>query len=83
MPHRTSDAASGTTPANGRVYSQADRSVGLEDAPDLAGIRVLIVEDDDDARALVAKVPLGRSAQVEVVASVREALDVLASERVD
>jgi CheY-like chemotaxis protein/anti-sigma regulatory factor (Ser/Thr protein kinase) len=70
-------------PANGRVYSQADRSVGLEDAPDLAGIRVLIVEDDDDARALVAKVLEGRGALVEAASSAREALDVLAKERID
>ena len=70
-------------PANGRVYSQANRSVGLDDAPDLTGIRVPIVEDDDDARALVAKVLQDQGAQVDVVASAREALDVLASERVD
>jgi CheY-like chemotaxis protein len=37
---------------------------------------VLIVEDDDDARALVAKVLQGQGAQVNVVASAREALDV-------
>jgi CheY-like chemotaxis protein len=46
---------------------QADRSVGLEDAPDLTGIRVMIVEDDDDARALVAKVLEGQGARVEAV----------------
>ncbi len=69
--------------ADGRVYSQADRSVGLEDAPDLTGIRVLIVEDDDDARALVAKVLEGQGALVEAVSSAREALDVLAKERID
>jgi CheY-like chemotaxis protein len=44
---------------------------------------VLIVEDDDDGRALVAKVLQGQGAQVNVVASAREALDVPASERVD
>jgi hypothetical protein len=65
------------------VYSQADRSVGLEEAPDLTGIRVLIVEDDDDARALVAKVLEGRGALVEAASSAREALDVLAKERID
>jgi hypothetical protein len=70
-------------PVNGRVYSQADRSVGLEEAPDLTGIRVLIVEDDDDARALVAKVLEGQGAVVEAVSSAREALDVLAKERID
>ena len=44
---------------------------------------MLLVEDDDDARALVAKVLQGEGAQVDVVASAREALDVLARERVD
>jgi signal transduction histidine kinase/ActR/RegA family two-component response regulator len=71
------------TPANGRIYSHADRSVGLEEAPDLTGIRVLIVEDDDDARALVAKVLEGQGASVEAVSSAREALDVLEKERID
>jgi signal transduction histidine kinase/CheY-like chemotaxis protein len=71
------------TPSNGRVYSQADRSVGLEDAPDVTGIRVLVVEDDDDARALLAKVLEGRGAFVRVVSSAREALDVLEKERID
>jgi CheY-like chemotaxis protein len=69
--------------ANGRIYSQADRAVGVEEAPDLTGIRVLIVEDDDDARALLAKVLEGQSASVTAVASAREALDVLGKERVD
>jgi signal transduction histidine kinase/CheY-like chemotaxis protein len=71
------------TPANGRVYSQADRSVGLEDVPDLTGIRVLVVEDDEDARALLAKVLEGQGASVTPVSSAREALDVLAKERID
>jgi signal transduction histidine kinase/CheY-like chemotaxis protein len=71
------------TPANGRVYSQADRSVGLEDAPDLTGIRVLVVEDDDDARALLAKVLEGQGAFVKAVSSAREALGILEKERVD
>jgi hypothetical protein len=55
----------------------------MEEAPDLAGIQVLIVEDDDDARALVAKVLEGRGALVEAASSAREALDVLAKERID
>jgi signal transduction histidine kinase/ActR/RegA family two-component response regulator len=71
------------TPANGRVYSRADRSVGLEDAPDLTGTRVLLVEDDDDARALLAKVLEGRGAFVMAVSSAREALAVLEKDRVD
>jgi CheY-like chemotaxis protein len=71
------------TPANGRIYSQADRSVGMEEALDLTGIRVLIVEDDDDARALVAKVLVGQGAFVKAASSAREALGVLEKERID
>ena len=44
---------------------------------------MLIVEDDDDARALVAKVLEGRGASVEAVSSAREALAALEKERVD
>ena len=69
--------------ANGRIYSQADRGVGLEDAPDLTGIRVLIVEDDDDARALVERVLKGQGALVRAVSSASEALAVLEKERID
>jgi hypothetical protein len=44
---------------------------------------VLIVEDDDDARALVEKVLKGQGAFVMAVSSAREALDVLEKERID
>jgi signal transduction histidine kinase/CheY-like chemotaxis protein len=71
------------TATNGSVYSQADRSVGLEDAPDLTGIRVLVVEDDDDARALLAKVLVSQGALVTAVSCAREALTVLEKERID
>ena len=70
-------------PANGRVYSQADRSVGLEEAPDITGIRVLIVEDDDDARVLVERILKGRGASVKTASSAAEALDVLEKEHID
>jgi signal transduction histidine kinase/ActR/RegA family two-component response regulator len=66
-----------------RTYSQADRIVGMEEAPDLTGLRVLIVEDDDDARALVAKVLEGQGALVTSVSSAQAALDLLEKERVD
>ncbi|HSF14905.1 MAG TPA: ATP-binding protein [Vicinamibacteria bacterium] len=71
------------TTSNGRVYSQADVVVGLEEAPDLRGIQVLIVEDDDDARLLVAKVLEGQGAFVKTVSSAREALEILGRERID
>jgi signal transduction histidine kinase/CheY-like chemotaxis protein len=71
------------TPLDPRVYSQADNAVGLDQGPDLTGIRVLVVEDDDDARRLVEKELETRGATVKSVPSAREALDVLGRERVD
>ncbi len=65
------------------VYSQADKVVGLHEGPDLTGIRVLVVEDDDDARGMVEKVLETQGASVKAVASAREALDVLGRDRVD
>ena len=53
-------------PASGRTYSQTDRSVGLEEAPDLTGIRVLIVEDEEHARARVTKVHEGQGARFQL-----------------
>jgi signal transduction histidine kinase/CheY-like chemotaxis protein len=71
------------TPTDPRVYSQADQAAGLDEGPDLTGIRVLVVEDDDDARRLVEKVLETQGATVKSVASAREALDVLGRERID
>ena len=66
-----------------RVYSHADGFVGLEQAPELAGIHVLIVEDDEDARILVAKVLEVQGALVKAVSSGREALEVLGRDTFD
>jgi signal transduction histidine kinase/CheY-like chemotaxis protein len=71
------------TPIEPRVYSQADKLVGLEEGPNLAGIRVLVVEDDDDARALVLKVLETQGATVKMASTAKEALDILEKERVD
>ena len=70
-------------PLEPRVYSQADKAVGAEDGPDLTGIRVLVAEDDDDARLLIEKVLETEGASVKTVSSAREALDILGRERVD
>ena len=70
-------------PRSARVYSQADKVVALEEGSDLTGIRVLVVEDDDDARGMVEKVLQTQGARVKTVASAREALDILGRERVD
>jgi CheY-like chemotaxis protein len=66
-----------------RVYSQADVVVGLEEAPDLTGVRVLIVDDDGDGRILVAKVLEAQGASVKAVSGAREALEILGRERID
>ncbi|MCM2256819.1 MAG: ATP-binding protein [Vicinamibacteria bacterium] len=60
-----------------------DAALGADDAPDITGIRVLIVEDDDDARELVEKVLASHGANVKAATSALEALGVLARERVD
>jgi CheY-like chemotaxis protein len=57
--------------------------VGAEEDPDLTGIRVLVVEDDDDARGLIEKVLTTQGATVKTVSSARQALDILGRERVD
>lgn len=71
------------TSSGEHVYSQADVVVGLDEAPDLSGIHVLIVEDDDDARLLVARVLEGQGAFVKTVSSARGALEILGRERID
>jgi signal transduction histidine kinase/CheY-like chemotaxis protein len=66
-----------------RVYSRAERVLRLDDGPDLTGIRVLVAEDDEDARGLIEKVLEAQGAAVKTVASTREALDTLAAEAFD
>ena len=51
--------------------------------PRLDGVRVLVVDDDDDSRAFVAHVLGGCGAEVRVAGSVEGALDVLARTYVD
>lgn len=46
-------------------------------------MRVLVVDDDDDARGLIEKVLELQGASVKMVTSAREALAVLGAERVD
>lgn len=66
-----------------RIYTHADGIVGLEEAPELAGVHVLVVEDDDDARMLVVKVLESQGAFVKAVSSASEALEILGRDRVD
>jgi signal transduction histidine kinase/CheY-like chemotaxis protein len=71
------------TAAKGRVYSRADETVSLEKAPRLDGLRLLVVEDDDDARTMIETVLTGQGASVRAVSTAGAALDFLGLERVD
>ncbi len=71
------------TPLDTRIYSQADAAVRLDGEPDLTGVRVLVVEDDDDARELIAKVLETQGATVTTASSAYEALAALDGVTVD
>ncbi len=62
------------------VTGQAD-SKGLPSLPRLQGELILVVDDDRDARELVARLLRDHGGQVVLAADVREALQVLASRR--
>jgi PAS domain S-box-containing protein len=65
-----------------RFHPTADDGVTLH-SPGLAGIRVLVVDDDADARHLITAVLGERGALVEAVASAEAALAALAAQPVD
>jgi CheY-like chemotaxis protein len=66
-----------------RVPPVSRAEEGLEQAPRLDGVRVLVVEDEPDARHLLAAVLQKRGARVFMAASAEEALEVLQRERPD
>ncbi len=55
--------------------ARSTRGLGLVALPDLAGVRVLVLDDERDAREAIAAVLEGCGAVVTPVSSVREALD--------
>ncbi|MGQ0697689.1 MAG: ATP-binding protein [Panacagrimonas sp.] len=58
-----------------REHARPGRSGGVDDSDvSLKGLRILVVEDDHDARALIAMVLEGRGAEVLRAASAEEAL---------
>jgi signal transduction histidine kinase len=67
----------GVTPPS----SRADRAPGLKAPETLAGLQVLIVEDDDDARDLLTAILERCGAAVTATASAREALTAFAHAR--
>ncbi len=66
-----------------RVPPILREEAGLDQAPRLDGVRVLVVEDEADARHLLAAVLQKRGARVYMAATGAEALEVLQRERPD
>jgi PAS domain S-box-containing protein len=66
-----------------RVPPLSREEAGLDDAPRLDGVRVLVVEDEADARHLLAAVLQKRGALVFMASSTAEALETLERERPD
>jgi signal transduction histidine kinase/CheY-like chemotaxis protein len=66
-----------------RTLAAGDASPAAAEMPRLDGVRALVVEDDDDSRALLERVLAGQGAQVRIVAGARAALDLLGREPVD
>jgi CheY-like chemotaxis protein/two-component sensor histidine kinase len=69
--HGTRDTADATEPLQESVAVDSSKAVGLY------GVRVLLVEDDDDSRTLLAVLLKRQRAEVVAVASAAEALDAL------
>jgi PAS domain S-box-containing protein len=70
-------------PLERRVHPTTDLARIETQLPDLGGISVLAVDDDADARALVAETLESRGARVVTVDSAEEALHALSRERPD
>jgi signal transduction histidine kinase len=66
-----------------RVHPTASAGLSFTPSPVLAGIRVLIVDDEPDARSLVAAILEQCNAAVTTASSAREALALLEQEAVD
>jgi len=60
-----------------RAHPAANRASGLAEVPSLAGIQVLVVDDEPDARELLTTVLEEEGAEVQAVASAQEALQVI------
>jgi signal transduction histidine kinase len=68
-----------TLPAAPEASAQGSYGASAMEAASLAGVRVLLVEDDQDTRELVARILVERKAVVATAASVDAALEGLAS----
>jgi PAS domain S-box-containing protein len=67
----------------GAQAAQALVESGTRATPELDGIKVLLVDDEEDARVLLGDMLFERGAEVRAASSVREALDAFAAMRPD
>jgi PAS domain S-box-containing protein len=66
-----------------RRNARVPESLESIELPELGSVSVLIVDDEPDGRALIARILEGRGARTTCASSATEALDALASERFD
>jgi signal transduction histidine kinase/CheY-like chemotaxis protein len=71
----------GSEPARAEDVSASMASIG--GSPSLAGVRVLVIDDEADARDLSRRILEGSGASVQTAASVAEALELLSRSPVD
>jgi signal transduction histidine kinase/CheY-like chemotaxis protein len=73
------------TPSQAEAAGRATRAAEPQEQPmaSLSGLSILVVDDDDEGRAIVAEYLANQHAMVLTAASAREALEMLDRERVD
>jgi signal transduction histidine kinase/CheY-like chemotaxis protein len=73
------------TPSQAAAATLATRFVEPQEQPlaSLSGLSILVVDDDDESRAIVAEYLANQQAMVLTTSSARQALEVLERERVD
>jgi signal transduction histidine kinase/CheY-like chemotaxis protein len=83
LPQQSARQQAPASQADDDAQSAERAPLWLGDAPSLEGIRVLVVEDDSDARALLAAILQGCGAQVTVASSAAEGFDLLTAKPPD
>lgn len=79
---KPADSAGRENPANAE-FARVETSNASDHAPTLSGVRVLVVDDESDAREMLNVMLLHRGVDVRTVASVAEALKMLEEWRPD